>query len=283
MTLGKEYDGIYQYPQIVQDWWKQEKNYLIEYDNAQRDNRLCAIYFSSNDIWFPHTEEIFRHRIVEKNFFEWYKCRINAAHKHIFLRDVFKQWYLTGINADIPTQEKLLEFLKEETNGYRVVTIGSSAGGYAAVYFGQRLNADYVIAFNAQFSLERLVRQSTKSTNPILFSMLKPIGGGGNILLNDNAVPVFYVYSNHSKWDNEQHQYIKECKSVQCIEFNSKKHGIPFLKVALPVFINFKKKDLERLTTTIHYSISFTVQLVGLFKAIKGFFDQVYQVYKKRH
>lgn len=74
--LDSKYDGIFQYPQIVYDYWKNEPNYLIEYDECCDSKDYCAIYFCSNDIWFPHMEEIFRKRIVEKNFFEWYHCRI---------------------------------------------------------------------------------------------------------------------------------------------------------------------------------------------------------------
>lgn len=83
---------------IVQQVYNEKDNFLIEYDN-QGEKKWCAIYFSSNDIYFPNTEEIFRKRIIEKNFFEWYHSRINRAYKHIFVRDIFKQWYLMGINA----------------------------------------------------------------------------------------------------------------------------------------------------------------------------------------
>lgn len=180
--LDSKYDGIFQYPQIVQDYWKNEPNYLIEYDECCDSKDYCAIYFCSNDIWFPHTEEIFRKRIVEKNFFEWYHCRINKAYKHIFVRDVFKQWYLTGINGQICSPQKLLEFLKQETNGFKVITIGSSAGGYASALFGPKLKAEKSICFNAQFCLERLVKESSLTISPLLYSIYKKIMGGGQLI-----------------------------------------------------------------------------------------------------
>ena len=76
---------------------------------------------------------------------------INIQHKTIddkwrFVRDVYKQWYLKGVNAEIDSIEKLYEFLKAETEGYQIVTVGSSAGGYAAVLFGYLLNATKVLA-----------------------------------------------------------------------------------------------------------------------------------------
>lgn len=75
---------------IVRDVYNKQPNYKIEYDESCLEN-VCAIYLSSNDIYFPNTEEIFRKRIVEKFFFEWYHTRFKAR-KHIFLRDIFKLW-----------------------------------------------------------------------------------------------------------------------------------------------------------------------------------------------
>lgn len=160
---------------IVQQVYNEQDNFLIEYDN-QGDKNWCAIYFCSNDIYYPNTEEIFRKRIVEKNFFEWYHLRIKKAYKHIFVRDIFKQWYLMGINAKINTPKKLTEFLQKETEKYNIVTIGSSAGGYAAILYGSLLNAKYVLAFNPQFEIKSLIKTTTEEVNPVLFRYSGIIG-----------------------------------------------------------------------------------------------------------
>lgn len=153
--------------EIVRSVYINEPNYKIEYDNSCKAN-ICAIYFSSNDIYYPNNEDIFRKRIVEKNFFEWYNTRINAR-KHIFIRDIFKQWYLEGINAELDSPEKIFEWLKGETEGYEVVTVGSSAGGYSAVLYGSLLKAQKVIAFNAQFSLKAIADESEEKCNPLVY------------------------------------------------------------------------------------------------------------------
>ena len=105
--------------EIVNKVYQEQDNYLIEF-NEKGDKEWCAIYFCSNDIYYPNTEEIFQKRIIDKNFFEWYHSRIYKAAKHIFIRDIFKQWYLAGINKNINSPEKIIEFLKEETKGYKV-------------------------------------------------------------------------------------------------------------------------------------------------------------------
>lgn len=201
------------------------------------------------------------------------------------MRDVFKQWYLTCINGQINSSQKLLEFLKQETNGFKVITIGSSAGGYASVLFGPKLKAEKSICFNGQFCLERLVNESSLTTSPLLFSILKKNNGGAVNILNDidSDTPIYYIYSDKSKWDVEQHGYAKGVQNVKCIEFNSSKHGIPFLKVALSKFINLEVEQLNKLTRKVQHPLLFTIKFVGIYKTISGLVSQAYKAYKKRH
>lgn len=148
----------------VKHAWEHKANILIENSTSTEQRpSYCAIYFSSNDIYFPNTEDVFHKRIVEKNTFEWYGTRISRATKHIFVRDVFKQWYIRGINAQCNNIEALADLLKEEARGMKVVTVGSSAGGYAAIVLGSLLQAECVLAFNAQLNLNLLT-----SCNPFV-------------------------------------------------------------------------------------------------------------------
>ena len=261
---------------IVQQTYANQDNFLIEYED-KGDKNWCAIYFSSNDIYYPNTEEIFRKKIVKKNFFEWYNSRINKASKHIFVRDIFKQWYLMGINAKIDTPEKLTDFLRKETEGYNIITIGSSAGGYAAILYGSLLNAKYVIAFNSQFELLSLLKRSSKEKNPIVFKMKneKFIFYDITKFININT-KIFYFYSKASQWDKEENIYIgrKYC-NIYKIAFHSRHHGIPFLKVALRKVINLQPADLGQLSKSNHFPILFTIQMVGLIKTINGIYKQL--------
>lgn len=259
-----------------------QDNFLIEYDD-QGDKNWCAIYFCSNDIYYPNTEEIFRKRIVEKNFFEWYHLRIKKAFKHIFVRDIFKQWYLMGINAKINTPEKLTEFLRRETEGYNIVTIGSSAGGYAAILHGSLLNAKYVLAFNPQFELKSLLKKSSEKINPIVFREQKSKNALYNIIpyIND-YINIFYFYSNASQWDIEQQHYTKNQNNIYTLSFNTSHHGIPFLKIALPHVLNMEIKELKILATRVHSPLLFTIQSVGIYKTAIGVLKQAYQRYNKR-
>ena len=272
--------------EIVRSVYINQQNYKIEYNNSCKKN-ICAIYFSSNDIYYPNNEEIFRKRIVEKNFFEWYNTRINAR-KHIFLRDIFKQWYLEGINAELDSPEKIFEWLKRETEGYEVVTVGSSAGGYSAVLYGSLLKAKKVIAFNAQFSLKAIADESGEKSNPLVYKY-KNNDRSKYFELKDklsDAVNYFYFLSVGCEQDMLQATKLFTPpippKSFNCLRFKTAHHGIPFLKVALVKVLNMGEKDLKGFSKKKNHPIWFTIRMVGVRKTITGFVLQAYKAYRKR-
>lgn len=154
---------------LVNSAWHNLPNYLIIEDNSGKGN-LCAIYFSSNALYYPDTEEVFRERILNRNAYEWYGKRVPLAKKHIFVRDVFKCWYVKGINTNICDIFKLCDFLKKESLGYKTVCIGSSAGGYAAMLCGSIIKSEKVYAFNPQINLDGLISR---------YPLLNNISGGG--------------------------------------------------------------------------------------------------------
>ena len=272
--------------EIVRSVYINQPNYKIEYNNSCKAN-ICAIYFSSNDIYYPNNEDIFQKRIVEKNFFEWYNTRINAR-KHIFIRDIFKQWYLEGINAELDSPEKIFEWLKGETKGYEVVTVGSSAGGYSAVLYGSLLKAQKVIAFNAQFSLKAIADESGEKCNPLVYKY-KNNDRSKYFELKDklsDSVNYFYFLSVGCEKDMLQATKLFTPpippKSFNCLRFKTAHHGIPFLKVALVKVLNMGEKDLKGFTKKKNYPIWFTIRMVGVRKTITGFVLQAYKAYRKR-
>ncbi|MBB3839610.1 hypothetical protein FHS57_003619 [Runella defluvii] len=266
--------------EIVQNEFKKE-NYLIEYNNEALEKKLCVIYFSSNNIYYPNTEENFKRKIVEQNFYEMYQTRINSAYKHIFVRDIYKQWYIEGINSRICTPELLFEFLQKETQGYAIITIGSSAGGYAAVLYGSLLSAERVFSFNGQFEIKSLLKTSNKQTDPLLFRNSESALACYFDLKNfiKEAHVIYYFSSMGSEWDNLQYEHIKDTQSVKPILFKTAHHGVPFVKSALPIVINFESKDLDNLVGKKLNPLWFSIRMAGLKKT----FSSIYvKLIKKR-
>lgn len=280
-----EYPYVFQVDsEVVQEVYKNNDNYIISYNEDCTQKDTCAIYFSSNDIYYPNEEEVFRKRIIEKNFFEWYGTRVKNAYKHILLRDVHKQWYLSGINEKINSPEKLLEFLKSETEGCSVTTVGSSAGGYAAVLYGSQIKAKKAIVFNAQFEIRTLLELSSSKVDPFVFRYQDlPVSSYYDIKpFIDSNLDVFYFTSAKSKWDSEQCAHIKDVENVNILSFETNHHGIPFLKSALNKVINLESDKFKKYTNSKNNPIFFTIRMIGAYKTFIGAKDQLMKKYMKK-
>jgi len=258
--------------EIIRDAYKGTSNYLIEFNEDKSQNeRYCILYFSSNDIYYPNNEDEFRQQILLKNKFEWYNTRIKKGSKHIFLRDIKKQWYLTGINDELNTIEKLLLFLKQETAGYKIIALGSSAGGYAAVLFGSYLNAELVQTFNGQFMLSDRLITSSEKIDPVIFREQNNPKINIYFSLKSHIVNphrIFYFYSDRSNWDISQYEHISHL-NLRFIAFRTNHHGIPFLKANLPEVLNMPTEGIQKFANNFNYPILFSIKISGFFKTIK--------------
>ena len=116
-------------------------NYLIEETINNQTLPVAVIYFSSSAIYYPNTIDAFKKAFIDsENKFEFYKSDLKIkADKNIYIRDIAKQFYITGINHTLPSMDAVLSFLKKETDGYELYTVGSSAGAYAATLSGSIL------------------------------------------------------------------------------------------------------------------------------------------------
>lgn len=241
---------------------------------------LCHI-FSGNSIYYPNNEESFTHNIIEKNRFEWFGHRFPDSAKHIFLRDIHKQWYLSGINSKINTPERLFEFLKKETEGYEVICVGSSAGEYAAILYGSLLEAKQVYAFSPQLELNSMLSYSSEEIDPLIFRLKDSYIRKYydlNSFMNEST-EYYYFCPIKAKWDKLEYEYALqnnffEKKNFQPIFFNTSTHGVPFPKVALDsIFSNpgVVKKYIGKKNNPIFFSM----QLCGVYKTVKGCYLQL--------
>ena len=150
-----EMDSISQQYQFgleaVREAYRTLSNYYLE--DFATDSNLCVIYFTSHSFYGTNDESQARETLFESNRFEWRNTTVRTAARNIFLRDVYKQWYLSGISSTYNTCKRVYGLLEELTAGYRVITVGGSAGGYAALQFGCALGAEAIFAFSPQFNL----------------------------------------------------------------------------------------------------------------------------------
>ncbi len=286
--MDKEKQLIFQVnsPSVLKGF--EANNYHIDFNtNDDCDQYLCVIYFSSNEIYYPNTINAFNYSINERDKYEWKNNQFPNAHKHIFIRDIRKQWYMGGINSKLDSTVKVYEFLKEESKGYRVHTVGSSAGGFAAILFGSLLNAIRVYAFNAQLNLKVNMQTSSPKVDPILFQKAdieeyKRYFDLSNFI--NNKVDYFYFQSCHSKMDLEQYDALsRQAKqSLKIIRFKTANHGFPFLRINLPHVLKFNEKDLNLLVNKTFHPIAFSIDLIGVTATLKFMIKALVNRYKKK-
>lgn len=256
---------------LVREQYRNCDNYLVEYDE-RGDRSVCAIYFSSHNIYYPNTHRAFSKAILTQDHFEWYKTRLNIAYKHIFLRDIHKQWYVNGISKTHDSIDATAVLLRELTHGYRTIWIGSSAGGYAATLFGNLLKGERVFSFNGQMEIESLLEVSSPDVDPLVFKYQNDPPKAKYYCLRphlSNSENTYYFCSQKSAWDAAQLDHIKGL-GVNVLRFSSRKHGIPFMKSSLLDVIQLGTADLARYLGRTNDPLWFSLQISGFAKTGKG-------------
>ena len=166
----------------------------------------------------------------------------------------------------------MLKFLKKEDVKYRIVTVGSSAGGYAAILYGSLLGAEKIFAFNPQFEINSLLSSSSEKINPILFR------NKDNIELRKyydivpfiSKSPIFYFMSEKSEWDSEQLNHLGNNPTVKIIRFKSSHHGLPFPRVALRFVMITPNDRLSALNRKRYNPIIFSIKFAGIWRTVLG-------------
>lgn len=238
-------------------------------------NTCVAVYFSSNDIYFPNDEKAFSSSILEGDKYEWYRTRVNRANRHVFVRDVYKQWYLEGISDVVNSTEKLKDLLKKLIDGFQeVYFIGSSAGGFAAIYYGNLLGVNKVLTFNAQLELASLAKTTRADVNPIVHKKFNENSNSKELkalsYVNKTTLTI-YCYSFLSGWDREQ---AKNAWSIRKVVFLSFKHGIPFAKGILSDVIN---NDIDTLFSKRHWRVPliFGLRIGGITLVLRDYLRMI--------
>lgn len=211
---------------ILKKYYDENDNYkVIEVGNSD----LCYIFFSSNGLYFPNELECFEDTIGKKDRYEWWgvghtdEIWQNAG-RIIYVRDIYKQFYVQGINKDIHSIDALCEKLKVLSEGMRVITCGTSSGGYMAVIAGVYLQAECVFDFGGQWSLIDdldtyyfLKKYETESLYSKYYDIAK--------LIKDNKTPIFYFYSALNEGDKRQVESLISRDNVFIFAMKSKIHG----------------------------------------------------------
>ena len=90
--------------------------------------------------------------------FEFFNLTRDIEANKIYIRDLEQVWYQRGlpdVATDIDGIASFLAEKREEIEPSRMVLVGNSMGGYAAIVIGTLLDADRVLAFAPQTFIDR--------------------------------------------------------------------------------------------------------------------------------
>jgi len=249
-----------------------------------------VVYFSGNGLYYPSTLEAFNRAIVENNRFEWLKNKASGVGKHIFVRDIFKQWYLEGINSRLNSIDKVADFLRAETQGWRVTTVGSSAGGFAAVLFGLLIGAEEILSFSGQYAILTVLEQfGGMEKNPLVvkymhhpqvkkFYDLCPF-------ISQSDIPIFYFLPANSRQDQRQREYIRSFDNVQIFPLKDGNHGIPFYRFNLGDILKMSSAELKHVLAPMRNKttskFAFSLRVSGMRKTLVGLQKQTLKSLKR--
>lgn len=195
------------------------------------EGQNCIIFFSGNGLYYPNDKAVFESTIIEQDRYEWeniacadeIKC---WADRIIYIRDIYKSWYVKGINQEINSIDKMILWLLEITRGWNVVACGNSAGGYMAALAASKLNAKCAFSFGGQWDLVQAKKENNIVASYVQnYSVRKYYDLPG--LLKDNCTPIFWFYSAKCDYDRFQLQLFQKNAMPNVYDFavDSDVHG----------------------------------------------------------
>lgn len=223
-------------------------NYRVE--NTGSKTGRAIIFFSSNGLYYPNDKRVFENTVISNDRYEWRNLAKHPSirlyyEKIVYIRDIYKQWYVLGINNRLDSIDKIAFFLKEELRDYRITTCGSSAGGYMAVCIGELLDVERIFTNYGQFDLwihnnpgpyiELYKYDNTKNN---YFNLRE--------LIDNKKNNIFYFYQGESEQDIRQSKSIEECKVNKFI-FEGNGHGPGMKAICLPYLLSMTNDELEKL------------------------------------
>lgn len=233
---------------ILKAQYQNDNFMIINNANTRKRGGTCYIYFSGNGLYTANNLESFQKSVQEANRYEWMKLRAKGRiDKEIFIRDIYLSWYAKGINSRLDNIEKLIEWLKSETEGFEeIVTIGNSAGGYMAVICGCALRAKRVFSICGQFSLSH--HNGHTASNPLLVKYGEEKFYENYRMIEGNPqIPVYYIYSHGVDHDCEQAGYVESINHVRILAVDSARHGKTLNPFDYPVLLSMNQEQLDAL------------------------------------
>lgn len=226
-----------------------ENNFRIELTETK--NKKALIFFTGNGLYAQKNRRAsFLERILEYDRYEWWdighSSKVTAAYeKIIFMRDIYAQYYLRGVNKNYNTQQKMAELLRKETEGYDITLCGSSAGAFAAAVMAEAIGAKRIYGISGCYDLKLIY-----GMGPILDAEIR--NPNTECVLNAceqlkrSGVRIYNVYAGCCQTDIVQTEAIADC-NVLHFPFDSENHAKTMRGICYPTFLTLSDERLQEL------------------------------------
>jgi len=139
----------------------------------------------------------------------------------IYMRDSNQSWYHNGVLGLGDTIDELKQNIIKiiETINYsKIITIGSSMGGFASLLFGRFINVDGIISFSPQTFIDkcnRSIYNDSRWTNQIkkLYSNVDEVHGD-LLKLDFDGIKVYIIYGNKDELDKIHSERMRIKKNI---------------------------------------------------------------------
>lgn len=224
-------------------------NWFEEYPHA--NGKKCYIFFSSNGLYPDSTAEELRQTLVDNGRYEW-KSMANAFKYHknlgkiIYVRDIYKAFYIYGINKQLNSIDKVVEKLRKLTEGYQVTTVGISSGGYMAVVCASALKAERAFCFSGQFNLKNHLKELELEYCNASEERRKYINVL-NFIKQNHEIPTYYFCPVGCEHDYRNYLIVKDEENFKCFLFPDKVHAATVYPFNFPDLLFLPNVRLDRL------------------------------------
>lgn len=174
---------------------------------------------------------------------EFFGSAFNSTNNFIFLKDFWQCWYqkgLLGVTNDIDTTASYIKQILPNTTK-KLVCIGTSSGGFAAILFAELLKAEISISFSPQTYIDRKTFVRFRSPD----SRWDDLESSSYLRLSDfitDEVTHFIHVGEHNDVDMDHAMILSGCSSVTIHKHDTDTHNTAaFLKKSglLKSCINF--------------------------------------------
>lgn len=247
----------------------------------------CYVFFSSNGLYKDGSAEEFEKVMIQGNRYEW-KSIANTLKKRkgikkiIYVRDIYKKFYIKGINPDYKSIDSLVSLLKHEIGDDEVITVGISSGGYMAVIAGCRLKAQKVFCISGQFDLNgHLTEADLKEFAVANKNYINIV----DLVKSSADVPIYYFVPINCDHDRLNYELVKDIKNVRCFLFPDKLHAATVYPFNFPDLLCLSNERLDELALRYHGRMinkkRFLIQTItfsGMWEFVRRMFQSKFSI-----